>query len=239
MNNLFCTNTLKDGIKCFTLYFKVLYMEDKDLYDEISSIKKMMERSTKFISLSGLSGILAGIYALLGSALAYNLIPENSGLTAQPGRGFFEVYSIDFIAVLSLIALAVLVLSVGTGVLLTARKARRNGQTVWNPTSRSMLKNGALPLLAGGFFILVLLSQGYYSLLSPACLIFYGLALTAASQYTYSDVKWLGVSEIVLGLLALLIPYLGLLFWALGFGVMHIIYGTLMYFKYDRESSAG
>jgi hypothetical protein len=212
-------------------------MEDKDLFDQISSIKKIMERSTKFISLSGLSGILAGVYALIGAGLAYEIIPADIVLTPEPNRGLFNVYSIGFIAELAAIALAVLVLSIATGFILTIRKARRGGQTVWNQSSRALLRNGLVPLLSGGFFILMLLSHGYYSLISPSCLIFYGLALTAASQYTYSDVKLLGISEIIIGMLALLIPGLGLMFWALGFGVMHILYGSVMYYKYDRESS--
>lgn len=213
-------------------------MEDKDLFDQISSIKKIMERSTKFISLSGLSGILAGVYALIGAGLAYEIIPADIVLTPEPNRGLFNVYSIGFIAELAAIALAVLVLSIATGFILTVRKARRGGQTVWNQSSRALLRNGLVPLLSGGFFILMLLSHGYYSLISPSCLIFYGLALTAASQYTYSDVKLLGISEIIIGMLALLIPGLGLMFWALGFGAMHILYGSVMYYKYDRESSA-
>ena len=203
-------------------------MEDKDLYDEISSIKKIMERSTKFISLSGLSGILAGVYALVGAGIGYEIIYGGGGL-----RGG---YSIDI--QLFAIALIVLLLSVTTGVVLTARKAQRKGQTVWNQSSRALLKNGVLPLLAGGAFILILLSNGYYHIIAPACLIFYGLALAAASQYTYGDVKWLGITEIILGLLAMLLSGFDLLFWALGFGVMHILYGSIMYFKYDRENSA-
>lgn len=220
-------------------------MKDKDLYDEINSIKKIMERSTKFISLSGLSGILAGVYALIGAGIAYIFIPIYSneafydvlvnhnntiGLSYDGPLTIDEAYFV--------IGLGVLVLSVGTGIWLTVRKAAQRGQTVWNQSSKALIKNGILPLLAGGCFILILLSDKYYGMIAPACLIFYGLALAAASQYTYGDVKWLGITEIILGLLAMLLPGFGLLFWALGFGVMHILYGSIMYFKYDRENSA-
>ena len=222
-------------------------MKDKDLYDEINSIKKIMERSTKFISLSGLSGILAGVYALVGAGLTYNILPpfaitrySNVEVDRNSSVGLFygSAYKYNYIEILFFIASAVLILSIGTGIWLTARKAARNGQTVWNQSSRALLKNGILPLLAGGAFILILLSNGYYHIVAPACLIFYGLALTAASQYTYGDVKWLGITEIILGLLAMLLPGFDLLFWALGFGVMHILYGSIMYFKYDRENNA-
>jgi hypothetical protein len=217
-------------------------MENKDVYDEISSIKNIMERSTRFISLSGLSGVMAGIYALIGSGLAYELIKITQVSNLADAHGIiidFSPSDIEMVTVwLFFIALSVLFLSIITGILLTIRKARKKGQSVWNESSRAFLKKGLLPLLTGGCFILILLWQQYYSVIAPACLIFYGLALAAASQYTYGDVKWLGLCEIALGLLAMLFPQYGLLFWALGFGVLHILYGTIMYFKYDRENSA-
>lgn len=218
-------------------------MEDKDLLDEISSIKRIMERSTKFISLSGLSGIVAGIYALIGAGIAYEMLYESGTTYAFPERkpGFDHISQLFTNAIegrLLLIALAVLILSIGTCIWLTARKAHRKAQSVWNQSSKALLKNGLLPLLTGGCFILILLSQGYYGIIAPGCLIFYGLALVAASQYTYGDVKWLGVTEVVLGLMTMLMPGFGLIFWAIGFGLMHILYGSIMYFKYDREDSA-
>ncbi|MBK0380703.1 hypothetical protein [Mucilaginibacter segetis] len=203
-------------------------MEDKDLYAEIASIRSIMERSTKFISLSGLSGVMAGIYALIGAGLAYKLI-----YTGEP-QVVYVRYNDPLVVQLFLIACAVLVCSIGTGVWLTVRKAAKKGESVWNQSSQMLLKNGALPLLTGGCFVLLLLCRGYYGVISPGCLIFYGLALVAASRYTYGDVKWLGLCDIGLGLLATLLPGYGLLFWALGFGVLHILYGTIMHFKYDR-----
>jgi FtsH-binding integral membrane protein len=211
-------------------------MENKDLYDEINSIKKIMERSTKFISLSGLSGIMAGVYALVGAGLAYQVAYVWNG--PDTSRNYGEVITMDLIP----IAVIVLLLSIGTGILLTVHNAKRKGQTVWNPSSKALLKNGLLPLLSGGVFILILVGNDdytqYYAIIAPSCLIFYGLALTAASQYTYGDVKWLGITEIILGLLAMMLPGFDLLFWALGFGVMYILYGSIMYFKYDRENNA-
>jgi hypothetical protein len=205
-------------------------MEEKDLYSEISSIRTLMERSTKFISLSGLSGVMAGIYALIGAGIAYKLLYLDR----------IELYAnrTDVITQLFFVAVIVLVLSVSTGIWLTVRKARRKGQSVWNQSSSLLLKSGALPLLTGGCFVLLLFMQGHFGIISPGCLIFYGLALVAASQYTYGDVRWLGLSEIGLGLLATVLPGYGLYFWALGFGVLHILYGSVMYFKYDRENIA-
>jgi len=209
-------------------------MENKDIYEDISSIKNMMERSTRFISLSGLSGVMAGIYALAGAGIAYSLIP-----THVEGK-LFDQYQgpLNLVECLVAVALLVLLLSISTGIWLTMRKAKQRNQSVWNPSSRALLKNGLLPLLTGGCFIIILLVKHHYGIIAPGCLVFYGLALAAASQFTFGDVRWLGILEIILGLIALLFPGYGLLFWALGFGVLHILYGTIMYFKYDRGNNA-
>ncbi len=206
-------------------------MDDKHLYDEISSIRLLMERSTKFISLSGLSGVMAGIYALTGAGIAYKL------LYISDKTEVYRIYYGNLPMQLFGIASAVLALSIATGIWLTILKAKRKALSVWNQSSKLLLLNGIVPLLTGGGFVLILLYQEYYGLIAPTCLIFYGLTLVAASQYTYGDVKWLGICEIGLGLLSTIIPGYGLAFWAIGFGVLHILYGTVMHFKYDRENS--
>ncbi len=207
-------------------------MEEKEIRDELTSIRNLMERSSKFISLSGLSGILAGVYALIGAAAAYNLLYNNIGQRIyNPHYRIIE--DIEVITLLS-IALAVLVASVATGFILSYRKAKLMGQPIWGPTSRSLLFNMAIPLVSGGLLILILITRGYYGIVAPASLIFYGLALISASNFTFTDVKYLGIMEIILGLTAACLPGYGLWFWAIGFGLLHIIYGSVMYFKYDR-----
>jgi hypothetical protein len=206
-------------------------MQEEQIYSELNSIRNLMERSAKFISLSGLSGILAGVYALIGAGFGYFLVYGTSG-----GLDYRNHYVNDDAIVLQLffIALAVLVLSLGTGVLLTVRKAKNKGEKVWNPSSKKLLVNMAIPLVTGGILVLILLFRGYFGIIAPATLIFYGLALVAGSHYTFSDVKWLGVYEIILGLLAACLPGYGIVFWTIGFGVLHIIYGSIMHFRYDR-----
>lgn len=218
-------------------------MEDKEIYAEISSIRNLMERSTKFISLSGLSGILAGVYALIGAGIAYTKIYTEVVVPSFPDKGKNWVsitidHSTQIMYSLVCIGIIVLIASISTGILLTVRKARKKGLSVINPSSKALLISGGIPLVSGGLFIIILLGQGYYGIISSCCLIFYGLALVAASQHTFGDVKWLGIFEIILGLLALLKPGYGLYTWAFGFGLLHIIYGTLMHFKYDRDHVA-
>ena len=210
-------------------------MKEEELHDELASIRNIMERSSKFISLSGLSGILAGVYALVGAGIVYReLYPQIPKINRSTiGLFYGRDMSVDALYVLA-VALIVFVLSIGTGIFLTIRKAKKNNQSVWGNTSRTLLLNMLVPLVTGGILILILLGRGYYNVVSPLCLIFYGLALINASNFTFKDVRYLGLLEIVLGLTTACIPNYGLQFWAIGFGVLHIIYGSIMYLKYDR-----
>ncbi|MBB2149620.1 hypothetical protein [Pedobacter gandavensis] len=206
-------------------------MEKQEIYSELHSIRNLMERSAKFISLSGLSGIMAGVYALIGAGIAYLLVYGQS-LTMDYRENLLQ--EAELLWNLFFVALAVLILSIGTGILLTLRKANKNNQKVWNPISKKLLFSMLVPLLTGGLLILILFYRGYYGVIAPTCLIFYGLALVGASNFTFEDVKWLGLMELILGIFAALIPGYGLLFWTIGFGLLHIIYGTIMHFKYDK-----
>jgi hypothetical protein len=201
-----------------------------DYQEDLASIRNVMERSSKFISLSGLSGILAGVFALAGAAAAYYVMQDPASLpdysnTSNPFSGT--------ITSLLEIAVAVLIASLIAGISLSTRKAKKHNTTFWNETSKRLCINLLIPLLAGGAFILILIQNGYYIMAAPACLLFYGLALVNASANLYEEIRFLGYSEIILGIIAALMPGYGLFFWAIGFGVFHIFYGALMYRKYD------
>jgi magnesium-transporting ATPase (P-type) len=204
---------------------KEVHEYEKDL----ASIRSMMERSAKFISLSGLSGVLAGVYALIGAAAAYFV-------AHYPISPFdYRQYSIsDTFFQLLLIAALVLVASLTTGLLLSKRKAKKHGLKFWTSASQRLFLNLAIPLISGGIFILIMLFTGHFGLAAPASLVFYGLALIQASSNTFDEIRYLGFSEIILGLISAAMPGYGLVFWALGFGVLHIVYGGIMYNKYDK-----
>ncbi len=197
----------------------------------LNDIKKMMDRSSRFISLSGLSGVFAGVTALVGGYLAHLEITNGANGTYEYG------YTQDDLeANLIKIGVGVLVIALIGGFLLTLRQTRRKKLPFWDRTTKNLLINLAIPLIAGGLFIIALLlvHPGTYGLIAPSCLLFYGLALINASKYTYSDIRFLGLCEVVLGLAAMFNIGYGLYFWAFGFGVLHIFYGLLMYFKYER-----
>lgn len=214
-------------------------MKETEIQDELASIRSLMERSSKFISLSGLSGILAGVYALIGAAVAFVLLGYDRADYYTKILGYSEmdtyiVVSPSAATLLIAIAAMVLIASVLTGVILSVRKAKRKGQSFWSKTSRELLFHMSVPLVAGGLLSMILVMRGYYGIVAPTTLIFYGLALVSASHFTFNGVKSLGLCEIILGLIAALFPGYGLYFWAFGFGVLHIIYGSVMYLKYDR-----
>lgn len=203
-------------------------MDHKDYLKDISDIKSMMNRSSQFLSLSGLSGVLAGIYALIGSYIARTLLVQSAvSETGSPAT--------DTVQQMVIIAVVVLVASVATAFGMTYFKARRHGETVWNSTSKRLVVNFLIPLLTGGIFTLFLLRDQFYGLIAPATLIFYGMACINASKYTLRDIRYLGITVVSVGLLAMAIPKYGLECWALGFGICHIVYGSIMYFKYDRN----
>ena len=205
----------------------------KELHDyqsDIASIRSVMERSVKFLSLSGLSGVLAGIYALVGATSVYYLIYYPY---SPFGFRFYYVNEKAIILKLILIASTVLILSISTAYFMSVRKAKKIGVGIWNKTSKDLLQGLFIPLITGGLLIIVLVSRGYFGIVAPACLIFYGLALIQASSFTFNEIRYLGFSEIILGLLAALLPGYGLVFWAVGFGVLHIIYGSVMHYRYD------
>ena len=207
-------------------------MEDKNQHlDTLSEIRSMMEKSTKFISLSGLSGIFAGIFALIGAFIAEEFLAstmhgESYLMNGKVNMNFYGFFFLN--------ASFVLISSIAFGSFFTIRKAKKNNQKIWDATSKRLLINLMLPLGTGGIFCLILFYHGVIGLVAPATLIFYGLALINASKYTLNDIRYLGICEIILGLLAAIFVSNGLIFWALGFGVLHIVYGFVMYFKYEK-----
>ncbi len=204
-------------------------MEDKYLND-ISEIKNMMSKSSQFISLSGLSGILAGVYAIIGAILAYNILYAQNNISDDI---YYKIISLSDMYKLFGIAITVVLLSILTGVILSVKKAKKIHESIWNATSKRLIINFILPLAVGGYLCLYLIEKEDFALVAPFTLIFYGLACVNASKYTLGDVRYLGLTMIALGILNTLFIGYGLIFWALGFGGCHILYGSMMYFKHE------
>ena len=207
-------------------------MNNKDYLKDISDIKNLMNRSSRFISLSGLSGILAGVYALIGAYLANGIITKIQ-METHPIKRFLIGY--DSIGTLLIIAFTVIVLSVLTAIYLTYRKTKKQHENIWDISSKRLIINFLIPILTGGIFCIVLIDKEYFDLIASSTLIFYGLSLINASKYSIGDIQYLGFIEVVLGLICAMFPGYGFWLWVIGFGIMHIIYGTYMHFKYDKQ----
>ena len=74
-----------------------------------------------------------------------------------------------------------------------------------------------------------------YGLVAPATLIFYGLGLISVSKYSYDELELLGFVELFLGVVSSYFMGEGLLFWVIGFGLAHIIFGLYLYLKFDKS----
>ena len=208
----------------------------KEQLEALQDIRKMMKDSSKFLSLSGLSGVFAGVYALIGAYAGHLAITAFN--TGYPGGSEKSDYAYtELVIQIIVICSIVLFLCVITALYFSNRKAKKNNQKLFDHMSRKLLWNMAVPLFSGGLFCLALISHGngFVLMVSPAMLLFYGLALVNCSKFTLHDIRYLGYLEVFLGIVASFLPGHGLLFWALGFGVLHIIYGSVMWFKYDRS----
>jgi len=207
--------------------------------ETLSEIRSLMERSSRFISLSGLSGVGAGIFALLGAAAVYlylDILPFAGKKLYYVTAQTTHKWGMDYLTFFALDAILVLLGAFAAGIFFTTRKAKKKGQKIWDQLTQRLVINMAIPLVAGGLFCLALIYHGLFGLVAPATLIFYGLACVNASKYTLTDIRYLGLMEMALGLIAMFNLGYGLEFWALGFGVLHIIYGTMMYYKYERAA---
>jgi uncharacterized membrane protein YgdD (TMEM256/DUF423 family) len=198
----------------------------------------MMERSSRFISLSGLSGVCAGIFAIIGAAAVY------FQLHLQDYDRYYEAaynadtsnttYNSKFLWFCILDATIVLLASLACGIFFTTRKAKQQGLKIWDKSAQQLLINLSIPLFSGGILCLILFHHQLIGFLAPTTLIFYGLALINGGKYTVDEIRYLGIIEIILGLISAYFIGYGLILWTIGFGLLHIIYGSIMYFKYER-----
>ena len=207
--------------------------------NELRHIRSMMERSSRFISLSGLSGVAAGFCGLVGAVVAYPYVMGQKPLfiDVEKGKQQWALSDPAFIlnSYLFWIAAFTLVAAVLAAFIFTYIRSKKQGIPVWGHQATRLAINIAIPLFIGGLFLLKAIVLGAFLLVVPGCLIFYGLALLNASKYTVPEIRLLAISQLALAAVNLFIPYgYGIYFWTIGFGLLHIIYGILMWYKYER-----
>jgi hypothetical protein len=202
-------------------------MEDK-LKKDLKEIRDIMNRASRFISLSGLSGVSTGITALIGVYLTHYLIFRHRDYLVYNRVELDSGHLLHII----LIALGTLLVSIATAIFFTSRKTKNQNLPIWDIQTKRLLINLSIPLITGGLLCLMLLLKGFVGILPSLTLIFYGLALVNGSKYTLNEIRNLGIFQIILGLIAFQFIQYGLLFWALGFGVIQIVYGLIIHRKY-------
>ncbi len=208
-------------------------MENKEAIQTVHEIRKMMEHSSKFLSFSGLSIILIGIYGVVGAYAAKQILMSIKST-------FIEYSAPNWLLIvpkLIFLALIVFTLALATLLIFAAQKSKKQHRSLFNAVTYRTFLNFFVPLVTGGIFCFALLLNGYIGIIAPAMLLFYGLSLVNVAKYTYGNIFWLGVSELILGLLCSFFPARGLLFWSLGFGLMHIMYGIYFYFCIERKEN--
>lgn len=210
--------------------------KQQDQLDAIHDIKRLMERSSRFSALSGLSGVVVGVFAIIAVLISYSIL----GISALESVSYLNmlapsgVINTELMNLLAINYGITLLVSFLTAFWLSKRNAIKRKEKTWDLSAKRMLINFSIPMIAGGCYCFILFTQNHTELIIPATMLFYGLGLLNASKYTVDDIKYLGVLMVVLGLLGSIFINQALLLWGLGFGVLHIIYGSFMYFKYEK-----
>lgn len=208
--------------------------QDSNSIEDLQAIRKLMEESSRFLSLSGLSGVFAGLTAIAGALVAYIFILDKGSLHFEEYLNNLPLQETQKAGWLLLTdAAIVLLVSILFAFYFSVKKAKRDGKLFLTRISKRLFINLSIPLLTGGLFVVVLMVQNQIQLIIPGFLIFYGLALVNAGKFTFGEIFYLGILQIITGLTAAFIPGASLLFWIFGFGILHIIYGLIMYRKYE------
>lgn len=229
----------------FTLYFKVLFMTDQSQHlESIRDIRQLMQKSSRFISLSGLSGVAAGLCALAASWIAHQKLTDyrtarDIDAGAEWGRYSFREGYPALVRELLILAALTFVVAFVLAFFFTWLRSRKTGVPIWGYVARKVMVHVMVPMAAGGLLILRLMELGGWGFIAPVCLIFYGLALINASKFTFPEIRYLGYGQLLLGLVNLWMMGHGLGFWALGFGVLHIVYGFIMWWQHERGTADG
>ncbi len=182
-------------------------LHDRALED-LSFIRNTMARAGTVTSVPGWGGVGMGVTALIASLVASRL--------GSPA---------EWLAVW----LAAALLALGIGGVTMVRKAETSGTPLRSQSGKLFLRAFAPPLLAGAVLTPVFYGAGLTGRLPGVWLLLYGAAVTAAGSFSIAVIPLLGMSFMLLGVLAFLAPPdWGDLFMALGFGGLQVGFGLLI-----------
>jgi hypothetical protein len=205
-------------------------MTQQNPNETLAEIKSMMENSTRFLSLSGFSGVLIGSYALIAVAL---FVSQNNLDFTHFDTHTRKWNEPGFMQSAMMYGVLLFTASLVTSLLFSVRKAKKKNLPMVSGISKKLAFNFFTPIAVGVLVCLNFITSEAWLVL-PLSLIFYGFALLFASHYTFTTLKYFGLCQLLLGIIALyFLPYQVLL-WTIGFGILHIAYGLYMYFKFER-----
>jgi len=206
-------------------------------------MKKSLEQSSRFISLSGLSGVFVGFCGLLGTYIMHYLIRGDDTKSDKEMLNIissFDYYNLSvhvFVGEhLIFLAIYTVIFAILFAFYLTLRRSKRENHPIWDIHIQKQLSTLSIPLIVGLIFVIKLVASANYPLIVPSLLLFYGIALVNIRGLTNGDIGYLGYAFIVLGIVNLWLEGWGILFFGFGFGVLHIIYGTVTFIIYERHT---
>jgi len=188
--------------------------------ENLRVIRQTMERSTKYSTLSGLSGILIGLSAIV-SVIATSRILHARYHAHQPLQSAYPS--------LGVLWLCELALAVGIEFACNKRRARYVGKRVASPLGAHIIV-AALPAFVGALALTAFFAlHGLAALVWGIWMLTYGLAICAVGLFSVRPVSYLGSAFVLAGAVTLLLPtQLQLFMMGLTFGGFHIVYGALM-----------
>lgn len=176
--------------------------------EHLRYIRDVMERSSSFTAVPGYGAIGMGLSAIVAAAIASGQETED---------GWFAVWIVE----------AVVALAFGGWMLV--RKARAVGVPLQSGPARKYFLTLVPPLAAGALLSGVLWNAGQADLLPGTWLLLYGVGTVTGGITSVRVIPLMGVSFMVLGAVALLLPFLPPnLLMALGFGGLHVLFGWII-----------
>lgn len=213
-------------------------MKEQEIKETLTDIREMMERSQKVMFLNGTSGIIVAVWALLGaiftSEFLYGSLWPIWGSTVFPLREMtFDIFSFTaFFLAVTFIASCITVW------IMSKHRAKRKGiEFKLDPGAKQLFRTFFTVMIIGGLFCLSCFANGHWELIFGYMLTFYGLALVVISPMAFrkSITQYFGYLQIAVGMAALEFPQYGMMFWTIGFCVLHLIWGIWFHFVFERK----
>ena len=177
--------------------------ERQQAQEALAYIRQTMESASSFTALSGWGLVAVGVVGLAAAGVAWRSgVPER--LSAW---------------------LPAAVLGVLCSGIANAAKARRLEMPLWTGSLRKVAWVMAPALAAGALMTWALDQAGVRYLMPGMWLALYGAGVTAGGTFSIRAVRWMGIALLLLGALAFVDPRQAIVYLALGFGVLHILFG--------------